>query len=446
MWPFKSKAPAAAAARTLVVNEVLHDTCPIRVNMVTTVNTSKIRTEQRDGREVMIIPSFTLPDDVVMNGGLYPRDEIERSYKSLEGKLAPLEHPEVDGQFVSAQHPQAINRFHIGAWNENVRRDGHRIAVDKCLDVNYAKQTEGGRRLLERIEEGGPVHTSTGIFLNREQVANSANAGYSWIARDMVFDHDAILLDNPGAATPDDGVGLLVNARVEEAKPVSTNAVFGGLSYQQRQRLLTAAAQAKWGPANGNKWVYVEDFDDVTAVVITEGEGYKAVGYTLNDGQVTFADDAKKVEQKTSWVDTVNSFWQSLRGGVNSAGKDQPPKAGDSDDMDRKELDEALAANQTATLAAVKDLLAPLAASVTAVQTNQAKLEESLTANSRAAEKAKRDVVEQHWGKTVADALTGNALDEAHAKLTANTDGTAAPIVPGFQGNANKPQSYEVPE
>lgn len=438
MWPFKSK--AQPAGRTLVVNEAQPGQ-RIRVNMAVTVNTAKVRTETRDGREVMIIPSFTLPDNVVMNGGLYPHDEIERSYKSLEGKLAPLEHPEVNGQYVPAGCAEAIHKFHIGAWNENVRRDGNRIAVDKCLDVNYAKQTEGGRRLLERIAEGGPVHTSTGIFLQREQVANAAETGYSWIARDMVFDHDAILLDNPGAATPDDGVGLLVNALVEEAKPAA-GAVLEGMSYGQRNRMLQGAAQEKWG--GDGKWVYVEDFTDETAVISTGDGAYKAVGYTLEDGKAVFAEDSRTVEQKTDWVPTINRIWQWLRGGVDSGAKQPQINAGEPDDMDRKELDEALAANKTATLDAVKELLAPLAANVTSIQANQAKLEESLTANSRAAEQAKRDVVEQHLGKAVADALTGNALDEAHAKLTGNAG--AAPIIPGFAGNANDKYTFQAPE
>jgi hypothetical protein len=40
-------------------------------------------------------------------------------------------------------------------------------------------------------------------------------ADHKRIARNMVFDHDAILLGEDGAATPDQGVGMLVNAKGE---------------------------------------------------------------------------------------------------------------------------------------------------------------------------------------------------------------------------------------
>jgi hypothetical protein len=44
-------------------------------------------------------------------------------------------------------------------------------------------------------------------------------------ARDMYFDHDAILLDEEGAATPEQGVGMLVNSSSEELELMVINSV-----------------------------------------------------------------------------------------------------------------------------------------------------------------------------------------------------------------------------
>lgn len=194
--------------RTLQVNDADSEG-PVRVFMNYQVNNSKIRTIQRNGREHIVVPSYTLPSGCTMNGGLYPHEEIEKAYKSLEGKLAPAGHPIVNGEYVAAGTIEAINAYHIGGWNENVRREGNRIAVDKIIDVEYAKQTEKGRAILEAINKGDPIHTSTGIFMQREPVANAK--GYKWIARNMEMDHDAILLGEIGAATPEQGVGMMVN-------------------------------------------------------------------------------------------------------------------------------------------------------------------------------------------------------------------------------------------
>lgn len=192
------------------------------VSVSNTVDKTKIRTEiASNGDEIIIIPSYTLPDDVVMNGGLYPASEIEKSYKSLEGTPAPLGHPVDDnGEFLSANSEVGVHNFQCGVFNGKVKREGSRIYVEKRLNKTVAETTERGRRVLERVNqfmngEDDPLHTSTGIFLNVEelnepQIATNGKK-YSWIARNMQFDHDCILLDDPGAATPADGVGMMVN-------------------------------------------------------------------------------------------------------------------------------------------------------------------------------------------------------------------------------------------
>lgn len=184
----------------------------VRVNIRTAVNAAKIRTEKRNGREVMVIPSATLPDDVVMNNIRYPAAAIAASYRSLERSLAPLGHPKAnDGGFLSAKDPEAINTYHIGAFNENVRKENGRVLMDKVIDLSLANATEGGRRVLEAIKKGGPIHTSTGLIATLKELENDSDAKFE--VEDMVFDHDAILLDEPGAATPDQGVGMLVNGQ-----------------------------------------------------------------------------------------------------------------------------------------------------------------------------------------------------------------------------------------
>lgn len=184
----------------------------VRVNVRTLANVKAARKEKRNGRDVVIVPSATLPDNVVMNGILYPPEEIEKSYKSLERKPAPLGHPMVNGKWVSASDPEGINTTHIGAWNENVRRENGRVFLDKVIDVEVANRSEGGKAVLDAIEKGEAVHTSTGLLASLEAVNAET---HKHVARAIVFDHDAILLNEAGAATPEQGVGMLVNANGE---------------------------------------------------------------------------------------------------------------------------------------------------------------------------------------------------------------------------------------
>lgn len=191
------------------------------------VNKEDISRRNIDGVEHVTITSYTLPDNIVMNGGLYPTNEIDKSYKSLEGTLAPLEHPvNGDGQFLSASSPDAIHNNYIGAYNENVEKVNGRIKIDKTINVPFALNSinkDKAKRVLDRINEletstnPRPIHTSVGVYLEPEFLneprVNAEGMEYTWIAREMVFDHDAFLLDNVGAAQPHQGVGIGVNRK-----------------------------------------------------------------------------------------------------------------------------------------------------------------------------------------------------------------------------------------
>lgn len=213
---------APVGPRVLIANKGLENGAQVRVNVKTVMNVAKVRREKRNGRDVLIVPSATLPDDVVMNGIQYPADEIARSFKSLERTPAPLGHPSINGKFVSARDPEGINLGWIGAWNENVRQENGRVFLDKVIDVERASQSEGGQRVLNAIEKGEAVHTSTGLLCNLE--AANGDVEHKFIARNIEFDHDAILLDEDGAATPEQGVGMMVNSAGEEIQVV--NSVF----------------------------------------------------------------------------------------------------------------------------------------------------------------------------------------------------------------------------
>lgn len=193
----------------------------IRVNLKCKVNQSGIMRGERNGREVIIVPSATLPDDIVMNGVKYPANEIEMSFRTLNRTPAPLGHPQdSDGEFLSASDVEAINGYYFGAFNDNARRRDGRVFVDKVIDVKRAEESEMGRRVLEAINQGDPIHTSTGLLCSIDEAG--ADDGCEFIARNIYFDHDAILLDEDGAATPEQGVGMLVNkARGKDGNEIS---------------------------------------------------------------------------------------------------------------------------------------------------------------------------------------------------------------------------------
>ena len=179
---------------------------------------ANIRYEERNGANVMIVPSKTLPDNIVMNRTLFPASTIENGYMTLERRPASLGHPEINGVEVSALDPEGLNQSWVGGWNENVRRvqeeDGSfRVHNDIIIDTDVAMQSDKGRKLITAVNKKQPIHTSIGVWMYKvEAKGESGGKEYDYIAKEILFDHNAILLDIDGAATPEDGVGLFVNS------------------------------------------------------------------------------------------------------------------------------------------------------------------------------------------------------------------------------------------
>ena len=396
----------------------------LRVNAAYKVDNASIQRIQHNGREHIIIPSFTLPDNVIMNGGLYPADEIAKSYKSLLGTPAPIGHPVINGKAVSAKRMDAINAHYVGVWNEKVEQIDGRIYVEKWVDVEFAEKFEQGKRLLDAINAGLPIHTSTGLHCKRVQVTNGA-AGYTWEARDMIFDHDAILFDEPGAATPDDGVGLMVNSAemvVNALLPtLETNAALTN-SYGQKRDALQAALREVFGNNDSNPWV--EDFND--SAVIFHQNGYKMVAYELDGPAVVLGDTVTEMQVRTDFVAKGATVVTTLALTGNSV-ECEPVKP-----IDEPENPDAMKPEDIAK--AIADAVGPLTQRIDALTQENATLRTEMETNSNKGDAALRAtiVAAKPELELVANQLKGEALEQLAASFA-----TAAPIGSGSRFETN---------
>ena len=194
----------------------------IQCNVLTQVNAGNV---MRDDMRGVITLKNVVPivDDVVMNGGYYQKSDIDSSFGSIEDTIAPLGHPtDRNGNFISAKSGSAIQNFYVGAVNKNVTRSANKILMDVEINIKQAEGSKRGQELIDRIDNMAmslePIHVSTGLMLNRveEPGVSATGESYDWVAKNMDFDHVAILLDEPGAATPEKGVGIFANAQGEK--------------------------------------------------------------------------------------------------------------------------------------------------------------------------------------------------------------------------------------
>lgn len=201
-----------------------------RVHILSAVNAANV---SKTGSTYTIRDVCGAVDNIVMNGKLYPADQLAAGVKSLEGKLAPAGHPKnAAGQYISAANGEALQAFYMGAICRNARHESGRTATDIVVNEAQARAHPKGVKLIERLdaaisgENVDPIHVSTGLMCS-EVVANGESMGkpYKSIVTNIDYDHLAILLDEQGAATPEQRVGMFLNqaGESEEVEEVTVN-------------------------------------------------------------------------------------------------------------------------------------------------------------------------------------------------------------------------------
>lgn len=295
-----------------------------RANIVTAVNSANV--SKADGvytvRDVVAVV-----DDIVMNGRLYPAAECAAAASGLEGRPAPAGHPkDSKGRHISVNSGQALASSWIGAYCANARHEGGRSMVDVVINEAQAKALPSGAEVIARLDaaiEGTntePIHVSTGVFV-REIAANGESRGkkYTAIATDLTYDHLAILVNEIGAATPAQGVGMFVNAQGEDEEidasvlddsPADLRGT-GAMSWLKR--LLGVNSEMSFDEIHSairkalpeGAWpveVYQRE-----VIFIDRDNALWRQSYSLSDGAAVMASEPEKVQRKVEYKPLNNS-------------------------------------------------------------------------------------------------------------------------------------------
>jgi hypothetical protein len=384
------------------------------VNVLSVVNSkSKISTQIIDGKEHIVIKDVVpIVDDIVMNGIFYPADEINKSYMTLNDNLMPLDHPRINNENVSALNPQAINNFYIGAWGRNVRKSNDKVLMDAYIDRKFAESTEKGRLLVNRLDDmmsgknTTPIHVSTGLtYTPDNKSGTSKGKRYSAIARNMNFDHVAILPDKQGAATPEDGVGIFVNSKGEKS-PLE-NASLDDCTEESLGHFIKQTIRDAFNKFQFNKKEEQDPMKEKILLALNTA-GVKTDG--LSDEQLLTAYNEQTAKEAL-----------------------EKKKASDEEEAKKKaEQEKKSAANADAPEWA-KTLMSEVASLKTAVNSST----EKELATKREAVKNKFNM-----SQTAVNALSGEPLDALYAQCV-----TTAPINGGFANNsADSLLNMEAPE
>jgi hypothetical protein len=407
-----------------------------RVHILSVVNAGNV---SKDGSTYTILDVVGAVDDIVMNSRLYPADQLKAAAATLEGKPAPAGHPKNSaGQAISALNGEALASAWIGSYVRNARHEAGRTIADVVVNEAQARAHPDGAKLIERLDaaiagnNAEPIHVSTGLMMD-PIIANGESLGkrYSSIVTNIRYDHLAILLNEQGAATPDQGVGMFLNSagEAEQVEEVVVNTdpedmrTRGLLGWIKRlignesemsfddiaEKVREALPQNSWLREVYSKYViYVTDIDGRDSAYFQQDYAIDSSGSVSLLGspvEVTRRVEYKPVETN----ERTDAVKQHILAALNAAG------------INSESMDES------ALLSAYNSLITkPQADALTAANAKIAQIE----ANAQAAEAAELDKLSAQMA--VNSALTADDLKALGLKrlreIQASTQG-AAPVL-----------------
>jgi hypothetical protein len=246
---------------------------------------------------------------------LYTAEEVGKDPSIWNGIPLVGRHPTVNGVFVSARNPTVLANQGLGfvfntLFDKTLRTE---YWFDKELTQTFDATLKAEHQILPRIERGEPIETSTGLFTTNVKAPENASfigMAYTHEARDFVPDHVAVLPDDVGACSIQDGCGILVNTKEKQVGILRRIAIALGvlqptptvneLSHEDVRDLISRELRSRFLQSDPHCWI-IDIFDDY--FVYEQGEFCYQLGYVKTaTGIELSSDDPQPVIRQTTYA------------------------------------------------------------------------------------------------------------------------------------------------
>lgn len=249
-----------------------------------------VRREQLHGRDYLVVP-MTMLKQGVLNGSkgplFYPKEEMGKNTAAWNQMPIVVYHPYKGGRPTTARQPQVFNESFVG-WVFNAELDEINLQAEGWFDVERTHQVDP--RVLGNIENSVPIELSTGLFTEDDGTPGEYEGTvFNATATNYKPDHLAILPDQKGACSLEDGCGVLVNEKSFTAIRDSLQKLWGSEDF---------------GPPDEDRWV-TEVFE---GYFIAEKKGkLLKMMYSVEDELVKILDNTPvEVQLVTSYIPVTN--------------------------------------------------------------------------------------------------------------------------------------------
>lgn len=172
-----------------------------------------VKEVQHLGKKHLIVPVVMMVEGVHTgsHGSLLHKIEDLGKYPAVwNGIPIVIDHPEEDGQSISANEPGIIEERKVGTvYHTQVK--GKKLKAEAWLDEAKLRQVSSD--VLANVKASEPVEVSVGVYADEDEEDGEFNGEeYSAIARNHRPDHLALLPGGVGACSLEDGCGLRANS------------------------------------------------------------------------------------------------------------------------------------------------------------------------------------------------------------------------------------------
>ena len=186
-------------------------------NSYSLINTNAgytISVKKHEGEKHLVVPVVMMVEGV-HNGShgplFHPATELGKFPEVWNGIPVIVSHPQKNGVYVSANSPDIVDEQVIGRVY-NTRMEDGKLKAEVWINENKAIQVHP--EILGYLHEGKPIDVSVGVFTEDELTPGEWNGEqYIGIAKNHRPDHLALLPNEKGACSLEDGCGLGINKK-----------------------------------------------------------------------------------------------------------------------------------------------------------------------------------------------------------------------------------------
>lgn len=274
--------------------------------------------EQRTfrGQDHTVVPLVALVEGVVKgananNPEFVSAEALERSVVGWNGRPVVIDHPKVNGQYVSANHPDVLETELVGHVFNSKVEDG-KLKMEAWIP----NESTGDKRIdktLKKVNKGDIVELSTGFYADVVSAAGRFNdEDFDNIIENILPDHLAILSQGKGACSVEDGCGVnRVNLRVnldEDCECKGDKPILESLKEWLGLKTNLTHSDIEFAVSNKLRKEITEEFfwlravEGNMAIYVTPNGLFRRAFKFSDDGKVELVGEAEEVRPETTFV------------------------------------------------------------------------------------------------------------------------------------------------